>query len=110
MPVTSTKTTTIPGLPAPSSPDLIGYELHTSLRLTADGVTGGAMVKMQAYRANPDGTNPLAIGPAQMLICVSDLYAQAASDAALTPPNTQLAAILTAIQAYVQSLVTAKGL
>lgn len=107
MPIQSTKTTTIPGLAAPTTPDLVGYEIHTNLTFPATGVTGSGFVKIQPYRANADGTNPTPIGQSQMLVSIPDLFAKAASDAA--GGNTQLATILTAIASYVQTLVTAQG-
>lgn len=108
MPVTSTKTTTIPGLAAPATPDLIAFDLHVSKMFKPTGVTGTGNINIQAYRANEDGTNPIAIGPSVLVLNSQDVFVQASADVAAGKP--ELAALILAANAYVQALVTAKGL
>lgn len=106
MPIISTKTTTIPGLAAPATPDSIAYDLIVSATTEPAGVSAAGTVKIQSYRANDDGTNPLTIGPKQILLN-ADVFAEATKDAAAG--NTLLAQLITAADAYVQWKVTQLG-
>lgn len=102
MPILSTKTTAIPGLPAPSTPDLLAFQLHTDIQFKPGGVTGLGLINVIPFRANVDGSSPLKVGDLKQLIKIPDLFEAAKTDA-------DLAAILTAIQTYVQNKVTALG-
>jgi hypothetical protein len=107
MPIASTKTTTIPGLAAPSNPDSIAYDLVVSAVLAPAGVTGNGNIRIQPYRAASDGTNPLAIGPKSFLLTAPDVFAAATADAAAG--SMLLANLIAAADAYVQWKVTQLG-
>ena len=104
MPIVSTKTTTIPGLTAPTTPDSIAYDLVVGATLAPAGVNGSGNIRIQPYRADSDGSNPLAIGPKSFLLNAPDVFAAAAADAAAG--SMLLANLIAAANAYVQWKVT----
>lgn len=106
MPIQSTKTTSIPGLAAPSTPDLLAYGVVISPVFPDSGVTANLVLSLVPYRANSDGTGPQIVGE-RTSISLGELAALATASPSLA---ANLAAAKTALDAVVQALVTAKGL
>jgi hypothetical protein len=107
MPLQSTKTTAIPGLPTPSTPDSFAITVMIRPTSSAAGYDAAGTILLQRFRANDDGTDPLVIG-APINATANDatfnsLYTKAAGDPALM-------AIITGIVAYAQAMINAKGL
>lgn len=102
MAINSTKTTAIPGVATPGTPDQLAWGIVVTPKFTANGVTASLIISVQPYRADIDGKNPLAVGSIKRVL-VQDVFAKAAGD-------PDFAAMVGQLQAMMQSYVTANGL
>lgn len=80
----------------------VAYSLSLAASFPITGVTASAVLRLQKYVANPDGTSPVVVG-APVTLNVPDVFKAAAAD-----PAT--AALVGTVSAAMAAYVAAKGL